>query len=181
MSVKPIEIDYDKLAEAIIKAHKKIEEETEEQNSKAMKELQEAVGKKEIQGHCIKQFLNDAAIFFRLLFVKQKYIKTSGFVYALIQLFTSSLFAIVQVVLYVLTCCFAFYAVQNIVLGNNWCSFGPFLLYTCSSFIFAQIFRIARCEIMNMKNKKEILAISSAIAAIVAAIVAIIALLIEVT
>lgn len=167
------EIDYDKLANAIVRAHYAIENEKREQENREAEEWRKAMGVKDFPQRPIRQFLNNVAIVIRMMFIKRSDATTGGATYSLIRMFSESFFGIVKWVLYLI-------AIVLLVLGIHnanqhiWISMVLFVLYSMLAFLFARLFRIAGFEVSNMHNREEIRSVSSTIAAIMALMVSIV-------
>ena len=171
-----IELDYSKLAQAVLDAEQmrqQAEEKlAEEKRQEILKQRVEALGEKDfsyIKNWFVRNLrtaLNKLAVFIRLLFVPKEIAKNISAVDSLFRAATSGLFFITRIVLYVITAAllYLFVTQLNIV----------YVLYGIAAFVSAQIFRIAQIEVDYMKDREYLMAIFASIIAIVSLAVTII-------
>lgn len=168
-------IDYDKLAQAILKANQLNKEAETAAAEKAQKEIianrMQALGEKDFShinnGICrtIRIMLNKVMVFLRLLFVPKEIAKNLSAVDSLFKLITSLFFGIVRMILYIVVgCLVVFTFIQKAPL---------LLLYAVGLFMFAQLFRIAQIEVEYMEDRGYLMAISGTIIAIASLVIAI--------
>lgn len=152
-----VEIDYDKLAQAIVKANieaiTSIRENEEEKHSKIVQLRKDYLKEKDYSSvknpiiRAIKTFFNRLSVFIKLLFIPKEVLKIFSAVDRLTALFTSALLSIIKFILYIFTTIFfigLLYGAPTI----------PALLFGLLCFIFAQFFRIIQYEIDRM-NKRD--------------------------
>lgn len=173
-----VDIDYDKLAKAIVSAQNQVDEdkvkEQERQTEERLKEWHKIVHYKEYSENSgkIKIFLynirNAACGFYALITFKRKNAKNDSTTFVLLQSATSNLFSAIKWILYVITIFIVLAVIQN--------HKPVWLIYGLGSFTFARIFRVASFEIDNMKDRQYLIAIFSAITSFLALIIAIIVL-----
>ena len=170
-----VEIDYDKLAQAIAKAnqlHKEVESLAAE---KAQRELiakrRSALGEKDFSHihnrlwRNIRTAVNQVIVFIKLLFVPQDIAKDLSAVDILFKLITSMFFGLARMILYIIAGICAVYAlIQKLPM---------LILYGIVIFMFAQLIRIAQIEVEHMEDRGYLMAITGTIIAIASLVVAI--------
>ena len=167
-----MEIDYEKLALAIVRA-KKIEQELEEkQKAKERAEWQKSIGYNphdDKRGIKKKVFVlgNGIKVFFNLMFFsKKKKLKVSA-TSAVMQSMTAMFFHLVKFMLWVLAVAFL-----SVVLchGNKMFGITEFLYYTgfaCIAFVLSCIFRLMAIEIEQMSDGERIIGIFTAVLSVI--------------
>ena len=180
-------IDYDKLALAIVKAQQIVKAENEKarvEEAEAKKKDwhkvvnfveypdNEAWHKKAI--HTIRNFL---CTFCTLLTFKKKSATEEHITYNLLRLCGSSIFGIIKWILYWFTICFLFSSFFTIQQRTIYFDFNLYYIgFSVFSFIFARIFRIASYEIENSNDRQSIISVFSVTTCFLAMIFALIAL-----
>ena len=170
-----VEIDYDKLAQAIVKANQLSKEEEKAAIENAKKEIianrMKALGEKDFSHikngiwRSIRTTLNKAKVFLRLLFVPKEIAKNLSAVDSLFKLIASLFFGVVRMVLYLIVGYFVIFTFVH--------KMPILLLYGVSIFILAQLVRIAQIEVEHMEDRGYLMAISGTIIAIASLVVAI--------
>ena len=170
-----VDIDYDKLAKAIVKANQMSKEEEKAAIENANKEIianrMKALGEKDFSHikngiwRSIRTALNKAKVFLRLLFVPKEIAKNLSAVDSLFKLIASLFFGVVRMVLYLIVGCFVIFTFVH--------KMPILLLYGVSIFILAQLVRIAQIEVEHMADRGYLMAISGTIIAIASLVVAI--------
>ena len=155
------DIDYDKLAKAIVNAQNQVDEdkakEQDRQREERLKEWHKIVRYKECSENSgkIKVFLynirNAFCGFYSLITFKRGNAKNDHTTFSLLQFATSSLFDIIQLLLYIITVFIVVAVIQN----NK----PIWLIYGLGSFTFARMFRVASFEIDNIKDRQYLIAI----------------------
>lgn len=170
-----IEIDYDKLEQAILKATTAADKikttEEEAKKTELISRRNKKLGEKDFS-HIQNRFwrhlrimMNKGWVIIRVLFVPKELAKEFSAVDSLFKLVTALSFWIARFALYVLT---AYLAVQTFVQAN------PVLtLYGIAAFMLAQIFRIAQIEVENLKDREYVIGVFAAVVAIVSLVVSI--------
>lgn len=182
-----VDIDYDKLAKAIIKAQNQVDEdkakEHERQKEERLKEWHKIVHYKECPENSgrTKRFLysirNAILGFWSLCTIKKENINEDKMTFALLQLAGSSIFSVISFLLYIITFAIIVFLLSDSMNDNILANAQPvFAVYAILTLLFASIFRIAAFEIEKIKNKDYLISIISVTTSIVAMIVAIIAL-----
>jgi ABC-type multidrug transport system fused ATPase/permease subunit len=170
-----VEIDYGKLAEAIVKAtqlSKDAESRAAEKEYEEMiKKRMESLGEKDFSHiKCwlwrnVRTILNKGVVFLKVLFVPREIAKTISAVDSLFKLITTFFFGLTRIILYILA---AYLLVQTLIQGSL-----LFLPYAFVIFVFAQLIRIAQIEVEYMEDRGYLMAISSTIIAIASLVIAI--------
>ena len=167
-----VEIDYDKLADAIVKA-KRIEKEAEErEKAAALAKWRTEVGyneHKNKKGFSKKFFCacNRVKVVWNIMFIsKKKHIATSP-TSSFIQGLTASFFNLIQWILTVFTIGFivAIFYHPNIQYGVvEYFMCGSFALL---SFMLSRIFRLMSIEIEQMSNREQVLGVFTAVVSVI--------------
>ena len=179
------EIDYDKLADAIVRAHYAIENEKQKQADREAEQWRKKMGVKVFPDRPIRQFLNDMTMVKSMVFIKRSDATMGGATYSLIRQFSEFFFGAVEWALYliaiILFACGIYNAFLHPQLSTHpLLSTALFVVHSLLALLFARLFRIARFEVGNMQEREEILSVSSTIAAIMALIVSIVNLVVGV-
>lgn len=166
------EIDYDRLAAAIVKAQK-IEKENEEQAKEAaLRKWEKEIG---YNDHADKLglsrkvlcFLNRFKVVWNIMFIsKKKHIVTSP-TGAFIQGLTASFFRVVQKLLVLLSISFV-----AIVVYHPNVEFGMLEYFMCGSFailsfMLSRLFRLMTIEIEQMSNQEQVLGVFTAVVSVI--------------
>lgn len=178
-----LEIDYDELAKAIIKAQNVAETQTEQNKQEtAEKERQAVIQKRKDYlkekdfsyikckfWRTIRTALNRLRVFKRVLFIPKKEIELFSALDGLITSFTTGLLFLVRIVLYLLASGF----IISIFGGNN---IFASLSIAFAIFAFAQLVRIAQYEVERLKDRDYVLALFVGILTVFSIIISIITL-----
>lgn len=175
-----LEIDYDKLAEAIVKSNRMIEQDEKHQEDKARQDViqqRKKYLKEKDFSHIknpiwrgIRTFLNRIRVIKRLLFIPKIEITKFSAIDGLICLFTTVMLYIFRIVLYVISAAL----LLSILWGNNALVAISFAFLT---FVFAQLFRIAQYEVDRIKNRDYLLALFVGILTAISIVISLITLL----
>lgn len=181
------DINYDKLAEAIVKAYKTIktteEKESEKQSKEERKEWLNIIGYKEYsegenwllkKWHSMK---NDFATLKCIFTFKAKDAKTPRLTFELIRLGTGLIYGLCEFLLYLLG---AFFVVSPFVLQDTIPIDYAYIALGFLSVFFARIIRIAKLEVENIKDKELLNMIFSANMTFWGVILAVIAIIIQI-
>lgn len=180
------DIDYDKLAEAIVKAHKEIktseEKEAKKQEKEERKEWYRIIGYKEIDENWTwrrkkwQSFKNDCATLKSVFTFKAENAKTPRLAFELMRLGTGMIYGICEWTLYLLGMFFiVFPFISKDVFFLDYGNIGLGFL----SIFFGKIIRIAKLEVENVKDKEMLNMIFSANMTFVGVILAVIAIVIS--
>ena len=167
-----IEIDYDKLAAAIVKAQKIEEENAEKAKEAALRKWEKEIG---YNDHADKQglsrkvlcFLNRFKVVWNIMFIsKKKHIVTSP-TNAFIQGLTASFFGVIQKMLVLLAVGFL-----TVILFHPGVQYGLFEYFMCGSFailsfMLSRVFRLMRMEIEQMSNREQVLGVFTAVVSVI--------------
>ena len=167
-----IEIDYDKLALAIVKA-KRIEEENEEkENAKALASWKKEIGYNE---HTDKKgiakkvycFCNRIKMVLNIMFIsKKKHIATSP-TSAFIQELTRSFFVLIQWVLTLIVVCLVGVLFYHPGIKYGFSEYSMCIVFVFLSFILSRLFRLMAIEIEQMSNREQILGVFTAVISVI--------------
>ena len=186
---KKVEIDYDKLADALIKAHNRIKDQERIEQRHEQKQLEakwyEAIHYKEypetrnifLRG--TREIRNIIVVLFSVVFFKKKYAKDDIVTFGLMRMAISSLFGIIKWLLYAVVLIMllgSFYSFDK----NEWIFQPIYILHSFVILVFARLFRVAEYEVENMKDKQNLIGILSALSAFLALIISIISLVVAV-
>lgn len=177
------DIDYDRLADAIVKAHERIAKteakEKENQEKAEHDEWFNIIGYVEYPENenlllkICQSVKNDVAIFKSVITFKAKDAKKPRLSFELIRYGTSSIYGICKVILYLIA--LFFFSVLIWGVGSN----KAYGLLSIPIFLFAHIIRIAQLEVENLKDKELLNTIFSANMAFVGTVLAALSIFIE--
>ena len=179
-----IDIDYEKLADAIVTAHKKMQLEKERKKEREHEEWRKVLGINECKdcsnrSGCIYRIRKLLLGIWKLLFLKRKEAKTTFATYVLIGEMMSWILLAFEVILYVFSGFLVLVSVYNIqekIIRFNFIS----LTWAILIWMVARIIRVVSMEISNVKEKEELVTIISAFTALSSLIISIIALFISI-
>lgn len=166
------EIDYDKLAEAIVKAQKIEKEQQIKEKEQAFIEWRNSLGYKEYsdKSELAKNFLtigNRIKVFFKLMFIsKNKKIETS-FSAILLQTLLVGFFNFLKLgtlVSSILFIGFIFYHPDIIFENHDYFVLSGLAIF---SFLYSRFFRLISIEIDQMNDKEQLLSLFTAVVAII--------------
>lgn len=189
---KEVTIDYDKLAEAIVKANRIIKEDEQDlalkQKEQENKEWNETLGYKiypeDETG--IKKVLhslrNSIVVCWNSFNLNPRKIKDDTVVFLLMQSVVSLFFSVLKIILYLGSALFLLLFVLSFIPDYAWPISHKImsLLISIFLFIYGRMFRLAACEIDNMTDRQYVVGIFSGLSAFLALIVAIISLIVAV-
>lgn len=172
------EIDYEKLAKAIVKAENELLEDKKKeeikQNQAILAQREQILKVKDCSDIKFKPFrdvrkvLNDIAVFFRLLFIKKENITAFNAVEGLVKMVLVAFVLLLRVLLYVsmpFVVVISYFMLDDVVIG------------VCLAFFaltIAQIMRIAQYEVDNMNDREYLLTLFAGVTSIISIIVSII-------
>ena len=167
-----LEIDYDKLAQAIVKAKQIEEENAAEKKAADLEEWRRSLGvnkhedKKGIKKK-IYVFCNKVKVFFNIIFFSKKKKVQVSMTSAFMQIITAVFFHVIKDMLWILSLAFIVICIYH---GNM--AFG-LLNYVCcigcaiTSFMLASIFRLMAIEIEQITDRERILGIFTAVMSVI--------------
>lgn len=177
-----VEIDYDKLANAIVKAQKKtdtkvikdaiigarkeINAKQSEEQKQRIEEWQKTIGYNKNK----PEWINDFNIFRKLLVIKKKDAIADFANNALLKIATSFLYWILEYLIYFLCILFLVLCIENF----NWIGIAITISFDIIVIMIARIVRIARFELDNLNDKNYLISIISTLTSLFALIVAIV-------
>lgn len=166
------EIDYDKLAQAIVKS-KQIEEENEAKKKAAdLEEWKKSLGvnrhedKKGIKKK-IYVFCNNVKVFFNLIFFSKKKKVRVSMTGAFMQGITAMFFHMIKVMLWTLALAFISVCVYH---GNITFGLLNYVYYICFAiiaFMLASIFRLMAIETEQITERERVLGIFTAVMSVI--------------
>lgn len=166
-----VEIDYDKLAEAIVKA-KQIEKQNEEQEkAKKLAEWRATIGYKEHDDkkglrRTLFRLCNRIKVIFKIMFIlRKKHIETSP-TKAFIQSLTYSFFNLVKWVLTLGAICFLVPLFYHPNVEYGCIEYIAIIVCGVVTFILSRIFRLMAIEIDQMNDREQVLGIFTAVISI---------------
>ena len=175
------EIDYEKLAKAIVKAENEL---LEDKKKEEIKQNQAILAQREkilkIKNFSyikfkpwsvLRQILNNIAVFFRLIFIKKENITAFNAVEGLVKMVLVAFVFLVRILLYgfiPISLVLSYFALDNIMLG---------IYLSFFALTIAQILRIAQYEVDNMKDREYLLTLFAGVTSIISIIVSLIPVL----
>lgn len=172
-----VEIDYKKLALAIIEAQVMFENEKLKQqisqSEETFKKRNEILGRKDYSDERRwivrkpKEVINTIVVTFKTLFIKKKDAQYLSGANMLFQSLTTIFFAFVRYALYAV----ALYLVWHGITNNEYVTHG---VWSVAAFIYAQIFRVIQFEIERMQDREYLMAIFAAIVSVLSLVASII-------
>ena len=178
------DINYDKLAEAIVKAHKRIkdteEKEAQRREKKEREDWLKTIGCKEIKDDWIwrkkkwQSFKNDYASFKSIITYKAKDAKTPRLSFELIRLGTSMIYVISYLILYII----AVFFLSTLIFLTGFDK--TYSILAIPAFLFARIIRIAELEVKNLKDRELLNTIFTANMTFIGVVLAAVAIIVEV-
>ena len=197
-----IEIDYDKLAQSIIKAHNEIsrleEEKRKKEEEKEKIEFEKQTAERKIERHkvigfkeypkgenlffkIIHLFRNFVSVFFHFLFFKKENVISDSATYSIIQTTTIIIYTIIKWFLYLLSLiCFLMtfftWNTQLNAFSYNTIFKAEYIYYSLFLFVIARAFRIAIFEIDCIEDRNYLFTIFTSTTSFLAMLIAIISL-----
>lgn len=178
------DIDYDKFAEAIVKAHKIIKDTEEKEAQRKKKKEREdwlnIIGYKEINDDWTwykkkwQSFKNNCSTIKSIITFKAQDAKTPRLSFELIRLLTSMVYGISSFILYIIA---VFFLLTLIFLAGFDKIYSVLAIPTL---LLARIIRIAELEVENLKDRELLNTIFTANMTFVGVILATVAIIIEV-
>ena len=167
-----LEIDYDKLAEAIVKARKKEEEQLTKEKQETFNEWRKSLGYKDYSDKrgfvkLIYTFGNRFLFVLRLMFISKKRKIEISFSATLLQTILVGVFNVLKhgALLSSLVLLVLMFYHPNVVLEI----YHYFILFcfAISSFVYSRFFRLVSMEIDQMNDKEQLLSLFTAVIALV--------------
>lgn len=167
-----MEIDYDKLAEAIVRS-KKIEEENEaKQKAEAFTEWQKNIG---VKSHNDKKgiikklyvFCNTIKVFFHLIFYPKKRILQVSMTGIFMQSMTAMFFNLVKYLLWILSFAFICLVFFHGNMDFRVLDYVYYIGFALIAFVLAGIFRLMAIEIEQTSDRERILGVFTAVISVI--------------
>ena len=171
-----VEIDYEKLSDAIAKAQVKADEDKEkkehEKNREAIEKWQNTIGLKE------EKTFSYVKAFFRMLCLKKKDIDGDRITTTLLMFIAKGIMQFVMLCMFLLmvVSIVGIFVIGSYTNGNITLARIELLMVSFMCFTFGNLFRISSYEIEKMENKDYLNTILTSILAILGTVIAIISL-----
>lgn len=176
---KTVRIDYDRLADAIVKAELQVDDEIEHKREKEKEELQKdweanlGINKEK------PDYINDLRVLMSIVFMKKEKAIALAANNALLKMVLAGLYKLFEIVLYCIDIIALVFSVVLFV--QKAFEFGFFTIAIIFFlFLIARVIRIARFEIDNITDKNYLATLFAAIMSFVALIVSAIAIVISI-
>lgn len=167
-----LEIDYDKLAESIVKA-KQIEEENAAKKKAAdLEEWKKSLGvnkhedKKGIKKK-IYVFCNNVKVFFNLIFFSKKKKVRVSMTGAFMQSITAAFFHLIKVMLWILSLAFISVCVYHGNMAFSLLNYVYYIGFAIIAFMLASIFRLMAIETEQITERERVLGIFTAVMSVI--------------
>ena len=167
-----LEIDYDKLAEAIVKA-KQIEEDNEaKKRSAELDEWKRSIG---VNNHDDKKglkksifvFFNHIKIFFNLLFFSKKKRVRVSMTGAFMQSITAAFFHMIKIMLWILSLAFISVCIYHGNMGFDFLDYVYYIGFAIIAFMLASIFRLMAIETEQITDRERVLGVFTAVMSVI--------------
>lgn len=167
-----LEIDYDKLAQAIVKA-KQIEEENAAKKKAAdLEDWKKILGvnkhedKKGIKKK-IYVFCNDVKVFFNLIFFSKKKKVRVSMTGAFMQSITATFFHLIKVMLWILSLAFISVCIYHGNMAFGLLNYVYYIGFAIIAFMLASIFRLMAIETEQITDRERVLGIFTAVMSVI--------------
>lgn len=167
-----VEIDYDKLAQAIVKA-KQIEEEIASKKKAAdLEEWKRSLG---VNNHEDKKgikkkffvFFNHAKVFLNLIFFSKKKKVRVSMTGAFMQSITAMFFHMIKVMLWILSLAFISVCVYHGNMAFDLLNYVYYIGFAIIAFMLASIFRLMAIETEQITDRERVLGIFTAVMSVI--------------
>lgn len=167
-----LEIDYDRLAQAIVKA-KQIEEENAAKKKAAdLEEWKKILGvnkhedKKRIKKK-IYVFCNNVKVFFNLIFFSKKKKVRVSMTGAFMQSITATFFHLIKVMLWILSLAFISVCIYHGNMAFGLLNYVYYIGFAIIAFMLASIFRLMAIETEQITDRERVLGIFTAVMSVI--------------
>ncbi|MBE6768093.1 MAG: hypothetical protein E7549_04185 [Ruminococcaceae bacterium] len=163
-----LEIDYDKLAQAIVKAKQIEEENVAEKKAADLEEWKRSLGvnkhedKKGIKKK-IYVFCNNVKVFFNLIFFSKKKKVRVSMTGAFMQSTTATFFHVIKVMLWILSLAFISVCVYHGNMAFDLLNYVYYIGFAIVAFMLASIFRLMAIETEQITDRERVLGIFTAV------------------
>ncbi len=167
-----LEIDYDKLAQAIVKA-KQIEEENAAKKKAAdLEEWKKILGVNKYEDKKgIKKkfyvFCNNVKVFFNLIFFSKKKKVRVSMTGAFMQSITATFFHLIKVMLWILSLAFIGVCIYHVNMAFGLLNYVCYIGFAIIAFMLASIFRLMAIETEQITDRERVLGIFTAVMSVI--------------
>ena len=167
-----LEIDYDKLAQAIVKAKQTEEENTAKKKVADLEEWKKSLGvNKHEDKRGIKKkiyvFCNNVKVFFNLIFFSKKKKVRVSMTGAFMQSITAMFFHMIKVMLWILSLAFISVCVYHGNMAFGLLNYVYYIGFAIIAFMLASIFRLMAIETEQITERERVLGIFTAVMSVI--------------
>ncbi len=167
-----LEIDYDKLAEAIVKAKQIEEESIAKKKVEDFEEWKRSLG---VNTHDDKKgtkkkifvFFNHVKVFFNLLFFSKKKKVRVSMTGAFMQSLTAAFFHMIKVLLWILSAAFVFVSIYHGNMAFGFLDYVYYIGFSMIAFMLASIFRLMAIETEQITDRERVLGIFTVVMSVI--------------
>lgn len=166
------EFDYDKLAEAIVKAKQIEEENAAKKKASELEEWRRTIGinthedKKGIKKK-IYVFGNNVKVFFNLIFFSKKKKVRVSMTGAFMQSITATFFHLIKVMLWILSLAFISVCIYHGNMAFSLLNYVYYIGFAIIAFMLASIFRLMAIETEQITERERVLGIFTAVMSVI--------------
>lgn len=175
------EIDYEKLAEAIVKAQEISKSQEKNIHKDKKSAWQKSIGMKDVTDGKMSFHNLKCILIFVLSFgfnkkLQQKY-ESDSIIFGLSQTALSLMYKMIQLIGYIITLIIAIKGFYSIFHSKEYLNGGLTLLYSLLTYFLSQVFNIASYESYNIEDKNYLMSVLSATTCLLSFIVAAISMI----
>lgn len=167
-----LEIDYDKLAQAIVKAKQFEEENAAKKKAADLEEWKRSLGvnkhedKKGIKKK-IYMFCNNVKVFFNLIFFSKKKKVQVSMTGAFMQSITATFFHVIKVMLWILSLAFISVCIYHGNMAFSLLNYVYYIGFAIIAFMLASIFRLMAIETEQITERERVLGVFTAVMSVI--------------
>lgn len=167
-----LEIDYDKLAQAIVKAKQIDEENAAKKKAADLEEWKKSLGvnkhedKKGIKKK-IYVFCNNVKVFFNLIFFSKKKKVRVSMTGAFMQSITAAFFHLIKVMLWILSLAFISVCIYHGNMAFSLLNYVYYIGFSIIAFMLASIFRLMAIETEQITERERVLGVFTAVMSVI--------------
>lgn len=167
-----LEIDYDKLAQAIVNAKQREEENLAEKKTADLEEWRKSLGvnrhedKKGLKKK-IYVFFNNAKVFFNLIFFSKKKKVQVSMTGAFMQSLTAIFFHVIKVMLWILSLAFISVCIYHGNMAFSLLNYIYYIGFAIIAFMLASIFRLMAIETEQITERERVLGVFTAVMSVI--------------
>lgn len=167
-----LEIDYDKLAQAIVKAKQIDEENAAKKKAADLEEWKKSLGvnkhedKKGIKKK-IYVFCNNVKVFFNLIFFSKKKKVRVSMTGAFMQSITAAFFHLIKVMLWILSLAFISVCIYHGNMAFSLLNYVYYIGFAIIAFMLASIFRLMAIETEQITERERVLGVFTAVMSVI--------------